>query len=251
MADVSIKETFTLPSKGLVYGVSFDPKVTIRSMTTMEELKRYGATPDNEYRIMSEIIESCIEEKLPIHVYDMCLGDYNFLLHKLRVVTYGKDYKMFNQCPKCNSIVNSTVDLDTMKVLEFDAENMVQDIILPVSQKTVKLNLITPRMLDSIKERAKDQQQKNKDDYMDYELLYLTMAYIKEYDGKVLNDVLKEALIRKSVLKDVKYIIQKGDELNGKVGLDNKVIAKCPKCGYKVVTTFRFGPEFWEPSFDN
>ena len=41
------------------------------------------------------------------------------------------------------------------------------------------------------------------------------------------------------------------DELNGKVGLDTVVAAKCPKCGYETVTTFRFGPEFWNPSFDD
>ena len=40
MADVSLKESFVLPSRGLIYGVEFDPKITLRSMTTMEEMKR-------------------------------------------------------------------------------------------------------------------------------------------------------------------------------------------------------------------
>lgn len=34
MADYTISETYTLPSKGLVYDTPFDPHIKLRSMTT-------------------------------------------------------------------------------------------------------------------------------------------------------------------------------------------------------------------------
>ena len=59
MKEVSIKETFTLPSKGLVYDEKINPNITLRSMTTMEEMKRLSPS-DLEYKTISEIIDDCI-----------------------------------------------------------------------------------------------------------------------------------------------------------------------------------------------
>lgn len=253
MSDVSIKETFTLPSKGKLYGQEFNPKITLRSMVTMDELKR-NSKYDTEFKVMSDVIEDCIEEKLPVHVYDMCIGDYQFLLHKLRLVTYGSEYNMYIQCPNCGKIVESKVQLDTLEVLEFDEEEVgkCREITLPVSGKKVLLSFQTPRMLDNIKEKSKELERKNKDVLaMDYELLFTAMSFIKEFDGRPMDEVRLEPIVRKLPLKDIKYLIQKGDELNSKVGLDTSVIAKCPKCGYETVTTFLFGPQFWNPTFDN
>ena len=59
MYNSTIQENFTLPSKGLIYDQKFDPTITLRSMTVMEEMKRlsYNAS---EYKVMSEIIDDCI-----------------------------------------------------------------------------------------------------------------------------------------------------------------------------------------------
>ena len=82
--DITIKpkEEYSLPSKGQIYSVKFDPCVKLRSMTVADEMKRLTST-DSPYKNMSEIIESCLETKLPVSVYDMCLGDYQYLLHRL------------------------------------------------------------------------------------------------------------------------------------------------------------------------
>ena len=74
-------------------GFKVNPNIKIRSMTTEEEMKRLGYT-EQPYKMLSEIIDDCLVDKPGISTYDMCLGDYEFLLHKLRVVTYGSDYKI-------------------------------------------------------------------------------------------------------------------------------------------------------------
>ena len=62
MTNATIFESFTLPSKGLIYNKEIDPHVTLRSMTTMEEMKRLSPS-DTPYKVMSDIIEACMQEK--------------------------------------------------------------------------------------------------------------------------------------------------------------------------------------------
>ena len=249
MNGVTIHESFTLPSKGLLYSEKFNPTVTLRSMTTEEEMKRLSYS-DSEYEVMTSIIDDCILEDLPISSYDMCLGDYQFLLHKLRIVTYGKEYKMVIQCPNCEGVVKSIVDLDTEEVLEFDPDKgLDMEITLPISKKEIKLSLQTPRKLDAIKQKAKDMKKKTKLN-VNYELMYTIMSLIDTVDSKHINEMALEKFVRELPMKDTIYILNKGNELNGKVGLDTSVIAKCPECGYEVVTNFRSQPEFFGPEIN-
>lgn len=244
---VTIKETYTLPSKGLIYGIEgFNPKITLRSMTAVEEMKRLSTNVD-EYQLMSEIIEDCIEgEKPPISVYDMCIGDYEFLLHKLRIVTQGPIYKMVIQCPNCGNIVQSDVDLDKEVVVEFNQEEIdkAMEITLPVTQKKVTLTFQTPRSLDKIKEQANDMRMKKKTN-LKYELLFTTMSFIRSVDGKSMDPLMLEEFVKKLPKRDADYIIKKGDELNRKVGFERTVIAKCNQCNYETVTSFRLQPDFF------
>jgi len=249
MKTTTIQERFTLPSKGLLYAEKFNPTVTLRSMTTEEEMKRLSYN-ELEYENMAEIIDACIMEELPISAYDMCIGDYQFLLHKLRIVTYGSEYKMTIKCPNCGEIVDSTVNLDHETVNDFDEEvGLDNEIVLPESKKHITLSLQTPRMIDAIKSKARDMRKKTKLN-LNYEYMFTIMSLIAKVDNKTLNDVAKEKFVRELPLADTAYILGKGDTLNGKVGLDTSVIAKCPNCGYEVVTNFREQSEFFGPKID-
>jgi predicted Zn-ribbon and HTH transcriptional regulator len=249
LSNSTIRESFTLPSLGKLYATEFNPKITLRSMTTEEEMKRLAYT-DSEFRMMSEIIDDCILEELPISSYDMVLGDYEFLLHKLVVVTYGKDYKMQADCPLCKQRVISTVDLDGIEVHEFDQEaiDSAMEITLPVSKMKVTLAFQTPRALDDITEKTKDKRKKTKDQHTNFEFMYRVMSYISKIDGKTMSDDIMESTLRKMNMKDVYYILDKGAELGRKVGLDNEVIAKCDNCGYEFVTRFQYQSTFFRPT---
>lgn len=70
MNDYIIGESFTLPSKGLVYDKKVNPNIKIRSMTTEEEMKRLGHS-ELPYKLLSEIIDDCLVEKPGISSYDL------------------------------------------------------------------------------------------------------------------------------------------------------------------------------------
>ena len=242
----TITERYTLPSKGLIYGEKFNPTITLRSWTTEEEMLRCSPN-ELDYENMAKVIDACIMEELPISAYDMCVGDYTFLLHKLRIVSKGKIYPMVVQCPNCGEIVKADVDLDTELVHEFDPDKgLDNEITLPVSGDVIKLSLQTPRKIDEVKIKAKEKKKKTGLN-LDYSIMYSAMSYVSKVNGKVLNEVELENYIRKLNIEDLNTIRIKGLELDGKVGLDNSVIAKCKNCNYEIVTAFREQPNFLGP----
>jgi hypothetical protein len=244
----TINESFTLPSKGLIYDKPINPNITLRSMTTMEEMKRLSPS-DTPYKLMADIIEDCItSEKLGMKIYDLCLGDYQYLLHKLRTVTYGTEYKMIITCPHCGQIVDSTADLDTLDVMEYDDTYLdLINITLPVTGKLIELKYQTPRDLDIVSFKKREMQRKTKSN-LDYSLLFTTISLIKKVDGQVLNPVALEEFVKKLPMKDISFILAEAEKLNGKVGVDNSITATCGQCGNEVVTSFRITSEFFGPT---
>ena len=249
-SNYTISESYLLPSKGLIYDKPIDPNFTVRSMTTSEEMKRLSPT-DTPYRVMSEIIEECLVKKLEIPVYDLCVGDYQFLLHKLRIVTYGPEYKMAIQCPNCNEVTVSKINLENLSVTEY--EESIQEsmkIHLPQSDKKIELVIQTPRSIEEVSTRTKEIKKRMKDSIIDPSFLVTLQSIIKTVDGQVLTPTALEAFVRKLPMKDANILLQAAKKLNGKVGLDTEIVAKCGSCGYDVVTTFRFTSEFFGPTID-
>lgn len=247
MTDSTIWEDFELPSKGMVYAKPIKSRVSLRSMTTAEEMRRLSRT-DTPYKVMSDIIEDCMKEKPEIHVYDMCLGDYQFLLHKLRIVTYGPDYKMEVTCPECGSVTESIGDLESLAVNEW-SNDYINDMLitLPKSGKQIELKFQTPKDLDRISYQAREMRKRTKVN-IEYEILFTLMSLIKKVDGKELNSLEMEEVCRKLPLQDVNYLYEHSKELVGKVGLDTSLTVKCSNCGHELVTSFRLTPEFFGPS---
>ena len=163
----TIAENFVLPSHGLVYDVEVNPNIKLRSMTVRDEMRR--AAPSNDgsiYRTLAETIDNCLIEKPGISSYDMCIGDFQFLMHKLRIVTYGPEYKISCRCPNCGDFDEHVVNLEELGVQElkeFDKEKYLK-LELPVSKKVLELNYNTPRILDNIeKDVSRIQKQYNKE----------------------------------------------------------------------------------------
>jgi hypothetical protein len=221
-------------------------------MTTREEMKRLSPTT-TPYKTLSEIIEACLITKLPISVYDLCVGDYEYLLHKLRVVSYGPAYKMTVVCPSCRTVVNAEVDLDKIPTLDYDAVAFREllTLKLPVSNKTLTLKYETPRMLDEISLKVSDLKKKMKDSQIDFDLLVTLEQVIDTIDGEHKSYVEQEQFINTLPVRDMNKILNQIQIINKKVGLktDNIQIT-CDKCGYEISTFFRLGPEFFRPTED-
>lgn len=252
----TIAERYTLPSHGLLYDKEINPDIKLRSMTVRDEMRRSAPVTDGTiYRNMADIIDSCLVEKPGISAYDMCLGDYQFLMHKLRIVTYGPEYKIECRCPVCNDYDEHIVNLEDLslnELKEFDREKELT-LTLPASKKVIELNITTPRMLDNIqKEVSRVARQYKKENKvmsdLDWHLLYQLVYSIKTVDGVKLSITDKETFCNNLVGRDYNAIINKLDSLDEKVGLGAMLNIHCNNCGYDMSTPFRITNEFFRPT---
>jgi hypothetical protein len=249
--DFTIANDFELPSLGKVYGKEINPNVKLRSMTTMEEMKRLNHS-ERPYKAMSEIIDDCLVEDIGISAYDLCLPDYQYLMHKLRIVTYGPMYKVSSTCPYCGSANNHTLNLDDMYVTPLDEETFKKysEFVLPASKQTIKIRLQTPRMMDDITFKTKEDRRKNPHNNGDAAFLFTLESLIEEIDGVKPESFRIRPFIQKLPMMDTNYILKSAQKLNTVFGLDLGLVNVCGVCGLDYNSSFRTTSEFFGPSID-
>ena len=247
--DYTIMEGYELPSQGKIYSTPVNPHVELRSMTARDEMKRLSPS-STPLKTLADIIEDCCIEKPAIHVYDMSLGDYEFLLHKLRIVTYGEDYKVTLRCTDCGEVIETIAKLGQLDVKEFDEDEIknLQTFSLPKSGHIVTLNFLSPRMVEEMEVKVKDMKRRYKSATIDFETLVRLLVNIDLVDGEKKSETELEKFITNLPALDLQKILNNIDKLNQQIGLDNILYLTCPKCGEEVTTFFRFGPEFFRPT---
>ena len=244
----TIQEDFILPSKGLMYNKPFDPHVRLRSMTVEDEMRRLSPSK-TPYKTLCEIIDSCLIEKLPISSYDLYLCDYIYLLHKLRIVTYGPDYVIKFTCPKCGNEETIHINLDELEISEYNEK--IKDFFtvkLPKTGYTVKLRMQTPRDLDKINLEAEDMKKANPELDWDPSQLLTLRSLIESFDGGVIDIALINETLKKLPMMDANILSKAAGELQGKVGLKNTMHIDCSKCDYSVDAPFLYTSEFFGPT---
>lgn len=251
MKDYTIAETFTLPSHGKVYDdILVAPTFKIASMTTTHEMRRL-APSELPYKTMCDIVDECMIQDPGISAYDMCIGDYQFCLHKLRIVTYGPQYKMNSVCPYCGFENQEVVNLEDFEILEYNEDlEKYREFTLPVSGKKVKLNVETPRRLDTITERVRDFKRKNPNSNTDQSLVFTLSGLIKSIDGKEVNLIQLEDWIRSLPMRDTNVILQNADKFNTSIGINTDMTETCNLCLLTYKTAFKSTSEFFRPTLD-
>lgn len=248
--DYTMAREFTLPSRGEIYNKPVNPLVKLRSMTVIEEMKRLGYT-DTPYKVLCDIIDDCMVEKPGISSYDMCFGDYLFLLHRLRMVTYGSDYKTVSACPKCKLTNKFDLNLEDIDVLS-DVEGFkdLLEIDLPVTGKHIKLKYQTPRTMDQIAMRQKEINEKSSGAQNNTAIVLQIQMAIDTIDGAKVELVKLEQFARTLPMRDANKILKTIERLNEKVGLSSTVGHKCSQCGADFSISFRYTSEFFRPTED-
>lgn len=248
--EYTISEYCDLPSGGKIYKQNVNPRVHLRSMTTEEEMRRLSPT-NTPYKTLCDIIDRCMVEPIGISSYDLCLGDYQYLLHKLRVVTYGSSYPSTSICPLCGTVNRTNLDLDKIEVLEYKEDiSKYLDLELPISKKKVKLRYQTPRDLDEIELEEKDFKTKNPDSVVNIKYLISLRHTIDSIDGNHYDKTKLDIFLRGLNMRDTNLLYQYATKLTEGIGLNTVIKNKCSnsKCGVDYNTIFRLTNEFFGPT---
>ena len=249
MSDARIVEEFYLPSQGLIYeGIEVDPSGMISSMKAKHEMLRLSVT-DGSHKIMAEILDDCLESDLGISAYDLCLGDYQYLLFKLRVVTFGNEYTLRGKCPFCGFEQSTTVDLDALETKEYTEEyEKLKTVYLPSTEQTITLTYQTPRMLDRIQTKVREYRRRHENTDENPVLLFNIMSCITEVDGEAPNRVFLEDWVKDLPLSDALLIIDNIDSMNNAIGTNLSYLTNCRICGTEYFVPFRVNETFFRPS---
>lgn len=249
MLNYTMTGTYTLPSLGKVYGnKDVKPDFTLRSMTTAEEMRRLNAS-ERQYKVLADIIDDCMTENIGISAYDLCMADFQYVLHKLRVVTYGKQYKMSTKCPFCGNDNSGEIDLDEMVVKSFDSEfEDLFNIELPVTKMNIRLRMQSPRSIDDAEVRSREMKRRSPNMSGDPAFLTSIQSIIDEIDGKKFNIVEHGEIIKNLPMRDTNYIINCSTKINNSFGLDTSLECKCDRCRLDYTSPFRFTSEFFRPT---
>lgn len=246
----TIAETFKLPSNGKFYQKEINPNIVLRSMTTSDEMKRLGQSDRPNY-LMASVIDDCLVEDVGISAYDMILPDYQFLLHKLRIVTYGNEYKVNSTCPYCGYTNESTIDLDNLEVDEISDEvNKYIEFDLPKSKHHIKLRMQTPRILDDIVLEAKEAKKKSPNMQGDPAFLLSLEKLIDTVDGERLKYLDMQQFITNMPMMDTNYIVKCAQKVNEIFGIKMEVNDTCALCGLAYTSNFRTDAKFFGPDID-
>lgn len=246
--EARIAETYTLPSHGAIYEEDVNPDIILSSMKTKHEMLRLSATT-NANKVMAEILDDCIEGDMGISSYDLCLGDYQFLLYKLRTVTFGPEYEMNGTCPYCGSVNYLSVNLDDLEVKEYSDELAEKMIVhLPESDCDVTLTLQTPRILDKINRLVQDRKRRTKTSSSENSLMLFTITEsITEVDEEPINKFTIDEWVKELPMKDTNILLNRINEINNMIGVQTDVGDICTTCGRYYDAPFQINGTFFRP----
>lgn len=242
----TISEYFNLPSDGKIYDTEVDPKIQLRSMTTKEEMQRLSHS-DKTYKPLCDIIDACMIDSCGISSYDMALGDYQYLLFMLRVVTYGSEYKGNATCPYCGTVNNSSFNIDDLMVKKYTAEiESYREFTLPQTKSVIRIRPRTPRILDTTQDRIKEL--KAKKTTVDQTLMYTIQSIIETIDGETPSPVYFTDWVKNLPMKDTNTISNYSDRLDNSLGIDTRLLYSCDMCGLPFNSVLKTDTEFFRPS---
>lgn len=246
----AVTETYTLPSKGVLYGEGFGSEVTIRSMTTFEEKMRLGN--QGFWKTMCSILDAVVTSPEDYHTDQMTLFDFYFLMYKMRTVSYGPTYKVTVTCPHCGKTEIVKVNLDDLAV-NYLPEDMTEPFTigpLPRSEDTLECRFL--RVSDSIKndKKAKEILNKNPDYVGDPQYILNRVSQIVSINGEKKTPPEIQRYVENMDALDSAYFVQAYEHKTEDIGLTTLCSGQCSVCGEELNFTLPFNSEFFRPTFD-
>ena len=250
ISNIKTQETFTLPSKGLIYDErdNIPASITLRRMTTKEDkIRMRNSTED---RIRRDILDACILDE-GVNAGNLKLMDANFLLFRLRSLSLLDDkYKIQCRCNKCGSVFVHEVNLSNIPIEYLNKKKIESlELVLPITAQKVlfkfpSLNDMI-RMGDSL--RSYFEKFPNADRG---EAIYTTsvMLYIDKVNGeKMISEELEDWVDNLDIL-DSRTLRKHVDILEDLYGFSKDLKTSCPTCKAEIEHGLPITGELFNPS---
>jgi len=180
-------------------------------------------------KIINTLINRCTKD---LDFNELSLVDKNFILFKLRELSYGSDYKIEAECVPCGTSNELTVELDKLPVTyaSLDSRNNTK-LMLPDSE--VEIDYIMPT--------ANDEKFINNTDH----LMDNLWRFVRSVGGHTERMII-QGFISKTTGKDVTVL--RNAIFNNDYGLQTKVNFVCNSCGSDSVIDLPINESFFDVS---
>lgn len=250
ITNIKSQETYTLPSKGLLYTEkdNIPASITLRRMTTKEDkIRMRNSTED---RIKRDLLQACILED-NVDAGNLKLVDANFLLFRLRSLSLLDDtYKIQVRCRNCGTVFIHEINLSEVPIEYTNKEKVkLLKLELPLSKQKVDLkypslnNLITTG--DKINEYMQRFPQADRDEVV-YSIA--PTLYIEKVNGQKLMSEELEAWLDGMDIIDSRALRSHLIKLDDLYGFDNDLKTSCPNCNSEVSHGLPITGELFNPS---
>lgn len=248
MADsrVAMQSTYSIPGYAL-YGKSFENSFTLRPMTTMEEKLRVSSPG---FETIAQIIQKCLISP-EVDVKKLKMFDVQFLMYKMRIVTYGEGYKLSGKCPHCGGQIDTEIDLDALKVREVPEgfKEPFEIGPLPVSKDVLQCKIFTLQDYLDILRESKEKLEKFPEMKEDPSFIIELSKRILTVNGKTLVPFQMVKYLEELHARDYQYFDSKYLEKANSFGLDLNVEMECGHCNKKIAYPLPMTSEFFRPTY--
>lgn len=245
--DDSMYQIIDLPSRGWTYDQNSplsSGKLKLKIPTAREQAILSSQNLIRKGLMIDEFLKALILDR--IHINDLLSGDKLYALYAARRMTYGNDYQVSVQCPKCNHVEESVkfnlaeIPLkDSSKLFQHPRETKQFEFTLPVSQKIVKFKLNDGWTEQMIEKRLNNNKNPN------METLIRTVAQITQFEGHTkFGDILNEIVNvpARDTLALRHYIYDISPDFN------MEITHSCDRCYRDSEVLIPFTGEFFWPS---
>lgn len=245
---VPIQETFELPSNGVLYkDYNIPSTITLRAMNALDEKTRLATSG---MRTIPELLKSCIVSNEKIDPYKLKMFDLQFLMYKLRIITYGSDYKVKITCPNCGNEHEVAINLDEIPVNTLD-EDFTEpfDIgALPVSGDVITCKLLSAEDYINMETEARRIKSKFPAYVGDPDFILSYKYRITTINGEYKPQSI-QSYVENMHARDMRYFDSKYNDITNNLGMDIDMLEICPSCGRDIEYTLPMTSEFFRPKY--
>lgn len=218
-----------LPSRGKAY-VECDEHIMIKPFTFAQERKLRSIKNANQgAKVINNLIDECTEG---LDFQSMTLEDKNYILFKIREISYGKEYTIVATCLTCDAKNNLTVDISEVPVTYApDDYKEPFSCMLPDSQQPV--TFVSPRCKD---ENYLADAEKLTDN------LWRFVLSVGEYS----EERIIKGFFQKTTVRDVAFF--RKELLKDRYGMNKEMSFDCANCGEVSESLMPFTESFFSVS---
>lgn len=243
---VSIEEAYVLPGYSLYDHDVMEKDFRIRAMTTKEEKIRLSSPG---LGTLARVIQSCLINNKNIDIRDLKLFDFQYLMYKTRIVTYGEQYRITIKCPYCGREADHSINLDKLNITEVPVDFKEPFTIgpLPKSQDVLECKMFSVRDVIDLDNESEEFIKKFPEYDGDPSFILDLCKRIVSVNGQMPLDL--RGYVENLHALDYQYFSTKYAELTNSFGIDSRVELECPHCKKKRLLELPMTSEFFRPSY--